>query len=157
MNREPTAPPGETWEFFSACIHYLGKACLTSLFQRGERQVERWAADPITSGSQRNPVDRYEMLLLELIDKNQVETARLAVGRQAEIVGCELVEKEMPVPDKGSIELEIIDDLYVKNHYDTVILDPESTQVECRIAMESFIRELKENYVKKCLDRGWNP
>ena len=83
MNREPTAPPGETWEFFSACIHYLGKATLTSLFQRGDRQIERWSADPTTSGSQRNPVDRYELLLQELMDQNQADTARAVVGRQA--------------------------------------------------------------------------
>ena len=157
MNREPTAPPAETWEFFSACIHYLGKATLTSLFQRGERQIERWSADPTTSASQRNPVDRYELLLQELMDQNQADTARSVVGRQAHIVGCELVEKEMPLPDKGSIELEIIDDLGAKNRYDTILLDKESTQQECRMAMEAFIREVKENYVKKCQDNDWTP
>lgn len=157
MNREPTAPPVETWEFFSACIHYLGKASLTSLFQRGERQIERWSADPKTSGSQRNPIDRYEQLLKELMEKNQVETARSAVGRQAHLVGCELVEKEMPHPDKESLELEIIDDLQIKNDYDKVLLDPDATQGQCRMAMEAFIRELKENYVKKCQDNNWTP
>jgi len=91
------------------------------------------------------------------MDKNLMDTARSVVGRQAHIVGCELVEKDMPVPDKKSIELEIIDDLYVKNKYDTVLLDPESSQVQCRMAMEAFIRELKENYVKKCLDNNWTP
>ncbi len=157
MNREPTAPPVETWEFFSACIHYLGKATLTSLFQRGERQIERWSADPSTSGSQRNPIDRYELLIQALMEKNQVGIARSVVGRQAHLVGCELVEKVMPSPDKESIELEIIDDLPVKNDYDMMLLNPEATQGQCRMAMEAFIRELKENYVKKCQDNNWSP
>jgi hypothetical protein len=157
MDREPTTLPGQTWEFFSACIHYLGKSTLTALFQRGERQIERWSADPATSGSQRNPIDRYEMLLQALMDKGQAGTARSAVARQAHIVGCELADKQMPVPDKTSIELEIIDDLSAKNEYDTVLLDSGSTQEQCRTAMETFIREVKENYVKKCQDRGWTP
>jgi len=157
MNREPTTPPGETWEFFSACIHYLGKSALTSLFQRGERQIERWSADPVTSGSQRNPIDRYEQLLQGLMDKGLVDIARSGVGRQAHVVGCELVEKEMPIPDKESIELEIIDDLSAKIDYDNILLDPNSSQNQCRMSMEAFIRELKENYVKKCQDNNWTP
>lgn len=157
MNREPTASPGETWEFFSACLHYLGKAALTSLFQRGERQIQRWAADPATSGNQRNPVDRYEHLLQALMEKGQANAARSAVSRQAHLVGCELVEKEMPTPDKASLELEIIDDLYAKTNYDRVLLSPDSTREQCRMALDALIRELKENYVKKCQNKSWTP
>ncbi len=157
MNREPTTPPGQTWEFFSACIHFLGKAVLTSLFQRGDRQIERWSADPTTSGSQRNPVDRYEKLLEAMMNIGQVEIARSIVARQAHITGCELVAKNLPKPDKSTIELEIIDDVQSKLDYDRVLLDPDATQEACRIAMENSIRELKENYVKKCLDNNWTP
>jgi len=157
MNREPSAPPGQTWEFFSACIHFLGKASLTSLFQRGERQIERWSADPATSGSQRNPIDRYELLLSKMVEAGQEDLAKSIVTRQAHIIGCELVSKNMPVPDKDTVELEIIDDMQVKTHYNDKLLDPKATQEECRNAMDISIRELKENYVRKCLDNNWTP
>ena len=157
MKRKPTRLPCETWEFFSACIHYLGKTTLTALFQRGERQIERWAADPSTSGNQKNPVDRYESLLEKLISADERETAVAAVARQAHIVGCELTDKQMPSPDKSSLELEIIDDLIVKAGYDKVLLDPDSTREECRNAMDEVMTELKENYVRKCIDMGWEP
>jgi hypothetical protein len=155
MNRKPTTLPGQTWEFFSACIYYLGKAALTSLFQRSERQVERWAADPAFAGGQRNPVDRYEVLLQSLMDKGHGDVARAMVARQAHIAGCALKEKSLPLPDKATVELEIIDDLKAKVTYDTILLDPSSSQEACRIALEAYIREIQENYVKKCQEKGW--
>lgn len=157
MKRKPTSLPGETWEFFSVCIYYLGKKTLTSLFQRGERQVERWAADPSTSGSKRNPVDRYETLLEHLVNEGHADVARATVSRQAHIVGCELKSKTLPNPDKESVEHEIIDDLPAKARYDAVLLDDRATREECRIAMDEYIKELKENYVLKCRDKGWTP
>ncbi len=157
MNREPVRVPCETWEFFSACIHYLGKSALTSLFQRGTRQIERWSADPGTSGNQNNPLDRYEALLIQLMENGQVETARSAVARQAHITGCELIESEYPEPDKPTVELEIIDDSNVKAAYDSVLLNEKSTREECFNAMNKTINELKENYVIKCRKQGWKP
>lgn len=157
MKRKPTTLPGKTWEFFSACIFYLGKSTLTSLFQRGDRQIERWSADPTTSGSQKNPVDRYEVLLTKVVEADQLDVARSVVARQAHIVGCELVSKDMPLPDKDSVEHEIIDDLPMKVNYDAALLRKDVTQEECRIAMDSYIKELKENYVRKCLDNNWTP
>ncbi|MCP3921142.1 MAG: hypothetical protein GY714_01015 [Desulfobacterales bacterium] len=157
MRREPTTLPGKTWEFFSACIFYLGKSTLTSLFQRGDRQIERWSADPSTSGSQKNPIDRYEVLLNKIVEAEHVDVARSVVSRQAHIVGCELVSKDMPLPDKDSVEHEIIDDTPLKVAYDETLLRDKVTQEECRIAMDNYIKELKENYVRKCLDMDWTP
>lgn len=158
MDRKPTSPPLATWEFFSACVHYLGKKTLTALFQRGERQIERWSADPAAADShRRNPVDRYELLLRKLVDDGHRDLARSAVARQAHLVGCELRDKEFPDPDKASVELEIIDDLPLKARYDAVLLDPVSSREACREALDRLIRELKENYVRKCRSRGWEP
>ncbi|MBU0992907.1 MAG: hypothetical protein KJ737_10480 [Proteobacteria bacterium] len=157
MNRKPTSLPRETWEFFSACIYYLGKSALTSLFQRGERQIERWSADPQTSKSTRNPLDRYEALLTMLVEKNYLNIARSAVSRQAHLVGCEIVPKNWPVPDKLTLEHELIDDIPVKAEFDSVLLDPLSTREECRHALQKIIRELTENYVKKCRNSNWEP
>ena len=158
MDRKPSTPPFSTWEFFSACVHYLGKSALTALFQKGQRQIERWSADPATSDShQRNPLDRYEMLLQQLVDAGQGDISRSAVARQAHIVGCELREKDLPEPDKPTVELEIIDDLLLKTRYDEALLDPKATREACRDALDRLIRELKENYVRKCMERGWDP
>ena len=157
MNRKPTSLPGETWEFFSACIYYLGKTILTTLFQRGERQIERWSADPRTSNGARNPVDRYEELLLRLVEKGQEETARAVVARQAHIVGCTLESKTFPIPDKDTLEHELIDDIPVKAAYDQVLLDPKANREMCKAALDDIIRELTENYVKKCRMNGWTP
>ncbi len=158
MNRKPSGPPKTSWEFFSSCIYYLGKKSLTSLFQRGERQIERWAADPsTTSGSYRNPVDRYEILLNMLMEKGKEKIAQTIVSRQADIVGCELNRKNLPIPDKETLEHEVIDDLPSKVNFDNVLLNKNSTKEECRIAMDQLIIELKENYVKKCMDNGWEP
>lgn len=158
MKREPLKTPITTWEFFSACIHYLGKPALTSVFQRGVRQVLRWSANPdTTSSQQRNPVDRYEDILRMLMQANQAQIAISCVARQAHIVGCELREKTMPAPDKPTLELELIDDLQVKSDYDKILLDAKSTREECHDALNKAIRELKENYVKKCNEKSWEP
>ena len=157
MNRKPTSLPGETWEFFSACIYYLGKTVLTTLFQRGERQIERWSADPKTSNSVRNPVDRYEELLNRLVEEGHQEIARAVVARQAHIVGCNLTPKALPIPDKETLEHEMIDDIPVKAAYDQVLLDPTANRVRCKKALDDIIRELTENYVKKCRLNGWTP
>ncbi len=157
MDRKPSRPPFSTWEFFSACIHYLGKAALTSLYQRGERQIERWSANPDTSESQRNPIDRYEVLLKKLMEEGHKDIAQTVVARQADIVGCILTDKDYPEPDKETLELELIDDLAFKAQYDKVLLNPKSTREECQDALKKLINELQENYVKKCQINGWEP
>ncbi|MCP4108291.1 MAG: hypothetical protein GY749_22575 [Desulfobacteraceae bacterium] len=157
MDRQPSRPPFSTWEFFSACIHYLGKSALTSLYQRGERQIERWSANPATSENQRNPIDRYEVLLKKLMEEGHKDIAQTVVARQADIVGCVLTDKNYPEPDKETLELEIIDDLTFKAKYDKVLLDPKSTREECQDALRKLINELEENYVKKCQQSDWEP
>ncbi len=157
MNRKPTSLPKETWEFFSACIYYLGKSSLTTLFQRGERQIERWSVDPKSSAIQKNPLDRYEELLHMLINEKHDDVARSAVARQAHIVGCELAQKKMPIPDKLTLEHELIDDLPIKAEFDNILLNPNSTREECLQALDDIIRELKENYVQKCNMNEWIP
>lgn len=157
MNRKPTSPPKKTWEFFSACIYYLGKSTLTSLFQRSERQIERWSADPKTSGTAKNPVDKYETLLEKLVQENHTDIARSVVSRQAHIVGCDLAPKKLPQPDKETLEYELIDDIPAKAEYDRILMDPLSTREACKASLDTIIRELTENYVKRCNNSGWNP
>lgn len=102
-------------------------------------------------------MDRYECLLRMLVEKGNRDAARSCVSRQAHIVGCELREKQMPEPDKPTLELELIDDLRLKMDLDNTLLNPDSTREECLNALDLAIRELKENYVQKCREKGWEP
>lgn len=45
----------------------------------------------------------------------------------------------------------------VGTRYDEALLDPKATREACRDALDRLIRELKENYVRKCMERGWDP
>ncbi|MCP4349535.1 MAG: hypothetical protein GY795_28980 [Desulfobacterales bacterium] len=147
-----------TWEFFSKCKKELGKSTLTKLYQRGERQIDRWSANPKSSDETRkNPLDRYEILLQKLIRNGRKGIAIAAVARQAHIVGCELKDKELPIPDKDTLKDEIIDDTPYIAHYQQVLLDPDSTREDCENALNDLIRESKENYVQKCKEKGWKP
>ena len=111
MNREPKTLPLKTWQIYSAAIHYLSKEFITRLYSISNRQAERWAANPDTTESHsRNPMDRYEELLNKFMAVGRDDIARIAVDRQAKIVGCELKMAETTLPDKLNILDECLDD-----------------------------------------------
>lgn len=159
MNRKPAHTPLKTWQFYSACIYHLGKSFLTQLYQRSERQIERWSADPDTTEShQRNPIDRYEVLLTRLMERGLVEIARACVRRQTRLVDCELMRREdVPVPDKKSIAEECLDDLPALAEFHRVLRDPHADVQEVITAKAAIARELSENYVRWCAEKGVKP
>ena len=111
MNREPKTLPLKTWQIYSAAIHYLTKEFITRLYSISNRQAERWAANPDTTESHaRNPMDRYEELLNGFMAVGRDDIARIAVDRQAKIVGCELRMIGEAVPDKSNVLDECLDD-----------------------------------------------
>ena len=104
-------PPLKTWQFYSACRRILGPATLQKLFKRSQTEIYRWGADPdYASETARNPMDRYETLLEQLMERGRQDVARAAVARQARIVGCELRQCEEVVPDRGDWRDEVLDD-----------------------------------------------
>lgn len=105
MHTETT--PLTSWQFFKACRSILGDAFLQTLFKRALRQLQRWSCDPDFADSiERNPVDRYEVLLARLVERGREDVARASVSRQAHIVGCELRCLDPVEADKRSMPEE---------------------------------------------------
>ncbi|NOX32534.1 MAG: hypothetical protein GXP56_02185 [Deltaproteobacteria bacterium] len=138
--------PVKTWQFFNACKQNLGITSLTSLFKVGPRQIDRWACDPdFTESSQRNPLDRYETLLKKLMDRGVDDIARAEVDRQVKIVGCTM-RVNHPVPDKGSITEELLDNLPAMAAYQEAAR-PEANQplAVIREKARALIQEIEED------------
>ncbi len=96
-------PPFETFEFFQFVKKAFGKTYLNKVFSISSTQIQRWCRNPKMNYEDkpaRNPMDRYENLLTDLVEGGHVEIAHLAVSRQARIVGCTLSCDKWPVPDK---------------------------------------------------------
>ncbi len=168
MNRKPTGPPLETWQFYSAAIYHLGMSTLNKLYsglkskacpkcgalleESRERQIHRWASDPATTASnQRNPVDRYEALLRRLMAIGAVDVAQAVVARQVRIVR----PHDMPDPGRDTIAEECLDDLEAIVDYHRVLRDPDASPEEVDTAMETAIRELQQNRTLKYRNEGW--
>jgi hypothetical protein len=110
-NPQLDLPSLHSWQFFNACRRLLGDSFLQKLFQRSNRQIFRWAADPdFAADTERNPMDRYEVLLSRLMEIGREDVARAAVTRQALLIGCELRCLEDVQPDKADVRDEILDD-----------------------------------------------
>ena len=152
MNREPKTPPLKTWQIYSAAIHHLGKGYLTRLHGVTGRNVERWAADPDTTEShQRNPIDRYEALLKRFVEFGADDVARIAVARQANLVGCELRDKNRVDPDGVSMEDECLDDYPPLTRFHAAIREkgsPEEVLHFCQAA-KNEIDETMEYYLRR--------
>ena len=104
-------PPLKTWQFFHACRKTLGDTFLQKLYNRGLRQIYRWSADPdFTGNHERNPLDRFKILLERLCEIGREDIAVSAVEMLAQSVGCEVHKNGDVVPDQGSIEAECLDD-----------------------------------------------
>ena len=138
--------PVHTWQFYRAVKKILGKTFLPTLFKRSPRQIDRWSCDPdFSESSQRNPMDRYETILSELMEIGKEKIARGAVDRQARIVECELVCLGDATPDKDTLSEELLDDLPAVTKLHTAIINREPEQV-VRELLSKAKRELDEDY-----------
>lgn len=146
MNRKPTEPITQPWQFYSACLYRFGKEFLVNLHSVSPRQIERWAANPNTSESaQRGPVGRHEALLEKLMECGAVDVAQAIVRRHAGIVGCRLVHEDLPKPDKKTMAEECLDDLPALAKYHDVLNDPKATAEQIRAARAELDDELNQN------------
>ena len=154
----PKIPPLTTWEFFKFVHKTMGVTYLQKVFSIGHNQICRWQRNPdVEYGdkSARNPLDRYEVILRDLMDDGLVDVARAAVMRQALIVGCSLVPTDCPTPNQPTIELELLDNEQVKAVYNEVLLNPRSTLEEAMHATDKLIDEIRQDVVKLAEERGW--
>jgi hypothetical protein len=143
MNTHETIPV-ETWQFYAALKKILGKNKLTTFFSVSPRQIDRWSCDPDYSESaRRNPSDRYEGLLKKLMELGREDIARAVVDRQARIVGCTLTCNSA-VPDKSTLQEELLDNLTVLAKYQEAHINGESPAV-IREAAHQVIDEILQD------------
>jgi len=141
-----TVIPVKSWQFFNACKKNLGMTALTTIFKISPRQIARWACDPdYTDSSQRNPIDRYEILLKKLVDLGVDDIAMAAVDRQAKIVGCTLRIKAV-YPDKKTLAEELLDNLPALAEYQEAARPGSNQPVAViREKARALIREIEDD------------
>jgi hypothetical protein len=145
-------PPLETWEFWHFVRKEFGLIFLQKIYQRGHTQLYRWSRNPrFHADTERNPLDRYEDVLKDLVDAGHLDVARAAVARQARIVGCELRQSGDVVPDQDDWRDEILDDYPMLAQYHEACRDfvagrrlPETVQH----LQDEVIREIRETTAK---------
>lgn len=141
-------PPLKTWQFFHACRKTLGDAFLQKLYNRGMRQIYRWSADPdFTGNHERNPLDRFRILLERLCEIGREDIAVSAVEMLAQSVGCEVHRSGDVVPDQGSIEAECLDDYPAVVDFHKAIKEGARAEVE-RHLWQVAKRELDETHYR---------
>lgn len=156
--RTSAIPPLTTWEFFKFVHKTMGVTYLQKVFSIGHNQICRWARNPdmdYGDKASRNPLDRYELILRDLVDDGLVDVARAIVMRQALIVGCDLTPSLLPKPNQPTIERELLDNEKVKAFYNEVLLNPQSTYEEAVHARDVLIDEIRQDVVKLAEERGW--
>ncbi len=146
MKSTPQVIPIHSWQFFSACRRILSDSFLQKTFKRSLREIQRWSADPrYADDTDRNPMDRYEAVLAQLMELGREDIARAAVTRQAQIVGCELRCVEEVRPDRSSIRDEMLDDHPPLVAFHQAVRDGEDP-VEVHRLYQAALREIEETY-----------
>jgi len=146
-NCDPNEIPITTCAFFKECISLLRPEYLQFLFKRGQSQVYRYAEDPATAPNpSRNPLDRIKVLFLRLEEVGRVDLALSGLKFLADSLGMRVLPKSAPIPDKDSMEAELLDDLPHVVNLHTAISEGKSLH-EVEILAEKAIRELQEDVV----------
>lgn len=149
MNQEMT-PVLKSWQFFLSCRRILGDTFLTTLFNRGQRQIYRWSADPdfnSPEGNERNPLDRLKTVLERLTERGRFDVAMSALTILANAIGCEIQPTHPIVPDQETIETEMLDDYPAILKLHESIRSKESDEAVMHCCSEAK-RELDETLCK---------
>ncbi len=149
MNPELT-PVLKSWQFFLSCRRILGDTFLTTLYNRGSRQIYRWSSDPdFTSpeGFERNPLDRMKILLHRLHERGRSDIALAALSFLSKAIDCQVHPIPIITPDKATIEAEMLDDYPAILRLHEAIRDSEPDEAVTHHCLEAK-RELDETLFK---------
>jgi hypothetical protein len=148
MNHELT-PVLKSWQFFLSCRRILGETFLNTLYNRSQRQIYRWCADPdLTSGgAERNPLDRMKTLFERLHERGSTDVALSALSYLSAAVGCEVHPIHPILPDKSTVEAEMLDDYPTICRFHEAIRSSEPDEAIRHWCMEAK-RELDETLCK---------
>lgn len=144
-----TAPqiPVKSWQFFTTCRRLLGDSFLQKLFKVSLRQIQRWSADPaFAEDTDRNPVDRIEVLLSRLMEIGREDVARAMVSRLAIAVDCELQCLDSVMPDGKTLSEELLDDHMPLAQFHEAVRNGENPVTVHRL-YQAAKNELTESYL----------
>ena len=79
-------------------------------------------------------------------DEELRHVARAIISRQADIVGCKMVEKTIAISNKKTIAEECLNDLPAIAEYHRVLIDVNSTPEMVKYAWHEVEKELSQNY-----------
>jgi hypothetical protein len=151
MTGKPHTPPLDTRLFLKACNRTFGHSFMIKFFNVSERTYASWRSNRATAcekSIRTNYLEKHEMLLELLIEEpDGVELARGIVTKHANIVGCDLSEREYAEPDKATIEEECLDDYPILVRLHTAIRDEEDVPVVEYLGSESR-KEISETVEK---------
>ena len=147
--KQTSLPPLKTWQFFHACRKTLGDTFLQKLYNRGIRQIYRWSADPdFTGNNERNPLDRFKILLERLAEIGREDIALSAIEMFADAIGYEVQKNgKTVVPDQETIEAECLDDYPALVDFHKAVQDGKG-EPEVRHLWGVAKRELDETYFR---------
>lgn len=117
-------PPTSPRSWLAAVRNIVGKDYFKSLFCIQDRTATRWIAQRpyVAEESVRsNYLENHETLLTRLMDDGYETIARAIVAHHAHLVGCELVRSTASVPDRDTIEDEMLDDYPALTEYHRAI------------------------------------
>lgn len=149
MNREMT-PVLKSWQFFLSCQNILGQTFLTTLFNRGSRQIYRWCADPdfaAPDGIERNPLDKLRTLFERLHERGRTDVAQAALSMLSNVIGYQTIPVIPCMPDKPTIEAEMLDDYPAILKFHESIMNHESDDA-VRYWCDAAKRELDQTLCK---------
>ena len=108
-------PPANPRKWLAEVKDILGDTYLTKLLKVSPRSVYRYIAQtPYVDEEnvRQNYLEKHELILTRLINDGYDDMSRSIVSRHADIVGCSLIPRDTPTPDKSTLEAECLDDLH---------------------------------------------
>ncbi len=138
----------KSWEVYDRARKVLHKEKMLEIYgNRSSRLINYWAQDPrCCADPKRNPIDRLEMMVQELAKANGKDVAMAAVRRLAGAIGLNIMERQEAIPDKDTLQEEIIDDMPCLVAYQKALMGNDLEEVDRTEA--ELKRELAENRVK---------
>lgn len=94
-------PPVETWEMMKVLKMSIGQTGMQKIFSCGQGQINRYCRDPKSSSdTERNPIDRMRLLLIEAWESDEEETALAILKHLAAPLGWGVVKEDPVTPDQ---------------------------------------------------------
>lgn len=141
-------PPLTPREFIAFVRAKLGEGYLLTKFHVDRRTLQRWIADERYVGEEairKNPLEKFEETLRDLMDRGHEADARAIVGRLAAIVGCDLELPWSKEPDKQTVADECLDDYPALTRFHQAVRGTEGTDA-VRHLRDMAVQEIRETF-----------